>query len=375
MNGPGSTMRVDWIMTVLSAVFLAGLFLDGWAHTHGRVDNTFFTPWHAVLYSGWAACGLFLAGTALRNIARGSRWRQALPPGYGLSLAGAALWLVAGPGDAVWHAIFGFEANVEALLSPAHLVLVLGAALVLTGPLRSGWARADAELDDWRRSLPMLLSMTFVLSQMTFFTQIGHPIANVWGRGAALPRLSFVAEEMGILGILVETTLLMGGLLLLLRRGVLPAASVTVMFGLNALAMGFLYEEAYPVAQVIAFALAGAAADLLRRLLKPTLDRAVALRVYAFAVPALLHLGYFGSLKLTEGLWWSVHLWVGAAMFSGVLGWLLSYLVLAPGTAMPEASTADRDGTVVTLRGQLETHAAASSDRPVSRPAATTASM
>jgi len=92
-----ATSRFDWIMSLLSAAFVGGLFLDGWAHTHGRVDDTFFTPWHAVLYGGWGACLLMLVGTLLRNVARGRSWRAALPTGYGLSLAGALLWFVAGP--------------------------------------------------------------------------------------------------------------------------------------------------------------------------------------------------------------------------------------------------------------------------------------
>ena len=39
-------------MSALSAWLVGGFFLDGWAHTHGKVDQSFFTPWHAVLYSG-----------------------------------------------------------------------------------------------------------------------------------------------------------------------------------------------------------------------------------------------------------------------------------------------------------------------------------
>jgi hypothetical protein len=62
-NRPPITPGIDWIMTVLSAVFISGLFLDGWAHTHGRVDETFFTPWHAVLYGGYLACAVVLLGT------------------------------------------------------------------------------------------------------------------------------------------------------------------------------------------------------------------------------------------------------------------------------------------------------------------------
>ena len=114
-----STPAFDWTMTILSAVFVGGLFLDGWAHTHGRVDETFFTPWHAALYSGFLATALFLWGGLVWGVRRGHRWAAALPDGYGLSLLGVALWFVGGPFDFAWHAVFGFEVNVEALMSPA----------------------------------------------------------------------------------------------------------------------------------------------------------------------------------------------------------------------------------------------------------------
>ena len=325
-----ASVGFDWTMTVLSAILLGGLFLDGWAHTHGRVDNTFFTPWHAVLYAGWATCLLVLAGTLVRNVAEGHAWRQALPAGYGLSLVGAALWLVGGPSDLIWHELFGFEADVEALLSPAHFILALGVGLIVSGPLRSAWGQPDTELEGWWRRLPMLLSLTLVLSQVTFFTQIGHPIANLWGGGSARPALfANDAQEFGIVSILLWTMFLMGAVLLLLHRGGAPIGSFTLMLTLNGGAMGVLYDQGpYPLAQVGAFVAGGVAADALRALLRPDAARHQAWRIFAFAMPAALHLAYFLSLMATHGIWWSLHLWLGTVVFSGVTGWLLSYLIV-----------------------------------------------
>jgi hypothetical protein len=42
---------LPWVLLATSAWTVAGIYLDGWAHNHGKVDS-FFTPWHAVLYSG-----------------------------------------------------------------------------------------------------------------------------------------------------------------------------------------------------------------------------------------------------------------------------------------------------------------------------------
>ena len=67
------------------------------------VDDSFLTPWHAVLYAGAAAFGLTLGLVAARNLARKVPWRNALPGPYLLSLAAAVGFLVAGQLDFVWH--------------------------------------------------------------------------------------------------------------------------------------------------------------------------------------------------------------------------------------------------------------------------------
>ena len=47
--GPVASSRIDWGVTVLSVWVIVGFYLDLWAHAHGRVDDTFLTPWHAIL--------------------------------------------------------------------------------------------------------------------------------------------------------------------------------------------------------------------------------------------------------------------------------------------------------------------------------------
>jgi hypothetical protein len=48
----GGGRAFDWVAVALCAWLQGGGFLDGWAHHHGRVDASFFTPWHAMLYTG-----------------------------------------------------------------------------------------------------------------------------------------------------------------------------------------------------------------------------------------------------------------------------------------------------------------------------------
>jgi hypothetical protein len=321
--------RFDWAAVVLGAAFTGGLYLDGWAHTHGRVDDTFFTPWHTVLYSGFLALALLLIGRAAWGFRRAGRWRGAMPRGYGLGLVGVGCWFVGGPFDALWHSIFGFEASVEALMSPAHAILALGFGLMASGPLRAGLQRPS---DRWRDKLAIALSMTFVVANLTFFTQIAHPVSNMWAAGYA--RMSHDTLELGITGLLLTAAILSAPVLMLLRWNRLPAGGVTILVGLDAIATGFLFDRGpYPLAAVLAMILGAALADVLRACLSPSVSRPWAFRVFAVAQPVLLYAAYFAALGATSGLGWSTHLWLGVVVFAGVIGWLLSYLVLPPRVA------------------------------------------
>ena len=95
ISHPAHSLRFDTAAVILSGWFIFGMFLDGHAHNHGRVDNTFLTPWHAVLYSGYAAMGLLLVGMHFRNVMKGYPWRRALPVGYMPALAGVLIFGIA----------------------------------------------------------------------------------------------------------------------------------------------------------------------------------------------------------------------------------------------------------------------------------------
>lgn len=317
---PLGSLRLDWLMALGSAWLIGGLFLDGWAHNHGRVDDSFFTPWHAVLYSGFLAIALLLGATQLANMLRGHGWMMAMPAGYELALLGAALFAFGGVGDMIWHILFGIEQNIEALLSPTHLLLAIGATLMLTAPLRAAWRRPGGDLP---RLLPMLLSLALVLAVLMFFTQYVNPLVYTYADMAYGSRL----QTVGVAGVLLQSALLAGVPLLLLRRWQLPFGSMIVLIALPAALLSVLDDQQRLVPAAL---LAGLLADTLIAALRPSEARPWALRLLGCALPAAYFALYFATLQLTGGIGWSVHLWAGAIVLAGITGLLLSFVASPP---------------------------------------------
>src|SRR5258708_3111205 len=331
---PVSSLRFDLVMGLLSMVFVSGVYLDGWAHAHGLVDRTFFTPWHAVLYTGYLVNALVLVVTLVLNHAHGSAWNHAMPAGYEVSLLGVPLFALAGIGDLVWHTLFGFEVNLETLLSPTHLLLAGSGVLIVGGPLRAALRRptipvqgrfTSTLLHGWKALCPTLLSLTALLSVFTFFTQFAHPFDTT----EAVVTLYLVEQPLLIASILLQTGLLMGMSFLLIRRWRLPLGALTLIFTLNGSLMSVLADQYGLIPTML---LAGIVADLLLWLLKPAATRPAALRLFAFLVPLVLSLCYFLTLMLTDTVTfnWSIHLWLGASVMAGIVSLVLSYLLVSP---------------------------------------------
>jgi hypothetical protein len=325
-----SGVRFDRAVIALSSWFLGGLYLDGWAHNHLAAElETFFTPWHAVFYSGFVAVAAVLVVAWYRGYRRGESWRRAVPAGYDLSLLGVPIFALGGVGDMVWHEFFGIETGVEPLLSPTHLMLALGLTLIVSGPLRAAWQRSEADTaNGWPSMVPMLLSLTLTLSLFTFMTQFSHPFSHPWAAASRRASSVFFGQAMGVVGILLQTAVLMGFVLVVVRRWAsLPLGALALVFGLNAALMS-TQDDQYWVIPVAATA--GVVADLLLRQLRPSVGRTGALRLFALVVPAVLYALYFLGLMLVDRVWWSIHLWAGSVVLASIVGLLLSYVLVPP---------------------------------------------
>lgn len=337
---PADSLRYDILIAVLTAWFIGGLFLDGWAHNNGRVDDTFFTPWHLVLYSGYAVVGAALVFTHFRNVMRGYAWTKALPQGYGLALAGVMLFGLGGGFDFWWHSTFGFEANTEALLSPAHLLLASGAFLFITSPLRAAWNRTGSN-QGWRQLFPAILSLLYVFSLLTFFTQYSNFASSPAFMVGRISGNHFLEDVFGVWSIVVPTTLFIGTVLFALRRWRLPVGTFTLIFTVNVTIM-WLMEWGrtvdFPMLLLLG-PIGGIVTDALLFWLKPSASNAGALRIFAFVVPLILGLVYIVLLNMGNGpLWWPIHMWLGVPFIAGIVGLFLSFLVAPP--AIPQDATA-----------------------------------
>lgn len=199
----------------LWAIF--GLFLDGWAHSHQKPDS-FFTPWHAVLYSGFTSAALWSVYVLWRRRSHGRSLVETAPPGHLVTLAGFGLFGVGAVGDLLWHEVFGVEANVEALLSPTHLLLMTGGAMALSAPLRTALRSRMVDVA-WHAFFPALLSLTLLTSVAAFFlgylspfgtNAVSHPTASTHTHDfdTLTPALGAELRENWTLGSILVTSLL-----------------------------------------------------------------------------------------------------------------------------------------------------------------------
>ena len=328
-------LAFDRLMAGLSTVFLGGLYLDGWAHNHGKVDQSFFTPWHAFFYAGFALTALALLLVAAINWRRGHRGQAALPAGYGLALLGAALFAAGGVGDLLWHNAFGIEEDFEALVSPTHLLLGAGLALIVSAPLRAAWRRPDGPAEaagkGWAELGPALLSLGLLTAAFTFFMMFSHPLFNVVAGARHSHFDGDVGQMGGIVSLLVIAARLLGPLVVALRRWRLPAGTLLLVWGANCVLMAILdWGLPYHWLLLGAMLLAVAFCDWLLQRAQALLPATHGLRIFAFVSPALLFGVYFLALLQTEGSHWSIHLLGGAVVLPGAAGWLLSYVAWPP---------------------------------------------
>ena len=339
----GQRPTATWSSNLLTALgglwVVSGLLYDGYTHVNTPGLESFFTPAHGVLYGGFAAT----SGWVLARALRARRAGRPAPSGYGLGLLGAAVFLAGGLADLGWHTLFGIEADLEALLSPTHLVLFAGAALLLTTPWRAAWATRGPAAPGTAAFLPVLLSATATVVFVGFFLSYLSPfVGHIAPTTAAMAQLggppgSEQLEQFqarGIANLLVTTALLVGALLLVLRRWRPPAGTATVLFSATAVALDavFRFQAGW---LLLAAPVGGLASDALVGWLCPAPGRPWALRAVGALAPLAMWLPYMAVLAARYGLAWAAPVWAGAVVLSSMTGFALALLTAPPSLPAP----------------------------------------
>ncbi len=325
---PGSGAR-DLVTALLCTWLIAGVFLDAWAHNTRPALESFFTPWHAVLYSGFLATGAWVLAVRRRGRRAGGSPPAGGPAGYGLAAAGVALFALAGVGDMLWHVAFGVERDLAALLSPTHLGLFVAMLLIVTTPVRAAWPPAGALPAGWRPLLPVALSLALAGTLLAAILQPFHPIAHdfVSRRLAALilERSGgswFVIGrnvQAGLAGFMLATVCLFGPVLLLVWRWRPPVGMITAMLAFQSVLVQA--SSGFREPSLAALGVAGAlGVDALARGVRPWRPGRGRRLAFAAAAPPLFWGLYLAGIAIRDGgLGWRTEVWSGTLVWTSLV--------------------------------------------------------
>ncbi|TFD83353.1 hypothetical protein [Cryobacterium fucosi] len=326
-----STVTDDLVGAVLGLEISVALYLDGRAHVLGLPDS-FFTPWHGLVYGGLLLLGGWIAVVSRRAAVRHRLGVVArIPAGYGFAAAGAVLFAIGGAGDLAWHQIFGIEADLDALLSPSHLWLFVAGSLLMSGPILA--ARRRAGPASFGVKLTVTLAVTSITAIWAFavsFTSgfLTDPESFTVGGAAQVPEGSFTV--VGLSGYLVSSFVLVVPVVYLIRARLAFFGTVTVLVTSLAL-LASLLEDFHDPRVVLAALAAAAVTDAALVTLDRRGSRARARELVAAAlIPLLVWPGQLLVKNLGQGVAWSVELVNGVVILSALLVFA-AVLALGPG--------------------------------------------
>lgn len=336
----GTGLTAAWALT--------GLYIDAFWHVNWpETLESFFTPWHGILYSGAAAMSAWIMWMVARRRRVGGSLRASVPIGYGYAVVGLVVFWCGAMADSVWHGVLhvDLETGIETLVSPPHLALIFGGLLMTSSPFRSAWSRPLEPAPNLPRFAPQLLSLVVVVALVKL---LALPLAALHLWAAVTPvalvstpvyRFYNVGRLIGVANILLATVVLFTPVLLLLRRWRPPFGVCAILFTIPALAEQAIYRFAlWPIA--FGALAGGLVTDGLIRWLLPSAphdpDR---LRLLSVLAPIGLWSACFAALAAVFPLVWSPILVSGSILLSGLLGLGLCLLVAPP--ALPSDRVID----------------------------------
>ncbi len=321
MERPRSSHRDNLVTALLGLGSGIGGFLDAWAHVNLGGLESFFTPWHAVLYGGWGATVGWIGLLIMRERARGRRGLAAVPVGYGLGIVGIAGLAAGGLADMLWHTFLGIEVGIEPLLSPPHLLLATGDLLLASSVLRAVWSDpASPRAPRFPAIFPALLSLALCASTITFFFQYQMAFTQL------LPSREVA---LGISSVLTTNLMLIGAMLLLLRRWHPPFGSCTLVFAYQAV-MALMVVEFVTWPTILPTIAGGLVADTVIQQRRPSYAHPATIWAVAGLTSLVLWSAYMLTVSLMGQLSLSVPLWSGIIALAVGASVALGLLVAPP---------------------------------------------
>lgn len=302
--------HINGISFIFSGMIIAGMTLDGWAHAHGATDDTFFTPWHAVLYAGLIGSTVWY-GWLLRR-------QQAPLRAHRLGFALLPIVVVCGIADFLWHTVFGIEIDISAQLSPPHIVLACVIATLVSLP--SAQRHSNGDLTLWG-AVSGGLAATMMLTLTQFMSPISAVYAEIYSGDTAI--------GLGVTGFLLFASVWML-VLLWMRRNHAPRGSFMIASLLLGVTQALISDDWRFVPLLVLSA-------LICEYQFPTQYVPHRRPLYGWAIT--FSLGYFGLLNYWYTLAWKPSVWGGVVVMVIGLAYALSALQPERTAQLPRGET------------------------------------
>ncbi len=334
--------------------WLGGLLIDAFAHISGVVDDTFFTPWHAIWYAGATAYGAYMfyaifPEEGLWGLVRNPlKTLRDISPEHRPGVYGILLFGLSGFGDMIWHETLGVETSVDILLSPAHIGLFIGLMMAVTAPMWSAWANKESGRDGLRSQILIIfgLGAAWAIFLLPFL------YANLWfesleafcydgGRGFCWNNDYDFVLMHSMRSLIIQVGLTSAILLLFIRRWTPARGSLVVLLVFPAIG-GWFYGEFDNTILFLGIVWAIVVEFMLPVLWKGWKRLFVAL-VVGSQVVVFMASWWLRPVQLPGGLYWiegtnlhvlpfgwSIHATIGSIIFCAILGWLASCVVSPP---------------------------------------------
>ena len=342
------------IVLFLGLWCLAGLLIDAFAHIAGNVDDTFFTPWHAVWYSGAAAYGAYIfyailpVGGIQQLIREPFSTLKGVEFQHRAGVYGIIIFAVSGFGDLIWHETLGVEENTDILLSPTHIGLFIGLMMSVTAPLWSAWADATSG----KNGLPSQLLIVFGAGAAWCVALLMVRYANLW----FAPLQSYCysgsldfcdnqdynfALEQGLKSLFIQAALTSAVLAIFLQRWKPARGAMFTLFMFHAIGV-WVYSEfdSNNLTMGITLAIVSEVIALGYDRIGPKtyIPLMAASQVIVFMIYGLISVGDIADTSYwIEGVnihvipfGWSIHSTIGSIVVCATIGWFASLIAFPP---------------------------------------------